>query len=92
VALVQNCLLICIYTRSQPREVGKVTLGENTAPVQLVQSGPATFRACQKSFAYSLSSDERCVVKGNVLSLLMYISICSAFCKSLVFCVSVGII
>lgn len=91
-ALVKNSLLICIYTRSQPSEVAKVTLGGNAARVQLVQSGPTTFRACQKSFAYSLSFDEHCVVKGNVLSPLVYISICAAFCKSPVLCISVGII
>lgn len=89
-ALVKNSLLICIYTGSQPSKAAKVTLEENAAGVQLVQSGPTTFCACQKLFAYSLSFDERCVVKGNVLSPLVYISICSAFCKSPVLCISVG--
>lgn len=80
-----------LYTFPAQRS-GQGDFGGDAARVQLLQSGPTTFHACQKSFAYSLSFDERCMVKGNVLSPLVYISICSAFCKSPVLCISAGII
>lgn len=85
------CSFVFLYI-PRPAKWPRWLWEEKAAWVQPVQLGPTTFCACQKSFAYSLSFDERCKVKGNVLSPLVHISIWSAFCKSPVLCISVGII